>query len=57
MLFSRRKVAYEKERKIMWNVACVAELREPFFAEIDKVETHEDLEKLRFIFHDAQPEI
>ena len=47
MLFSRYKVAYEKKRKIMRNVASVAELRKSFFAEIDKVENREDLEELR----------
>jgi hypothetical protein len=36
MLFSRYNVAYEKERKIMRNVASVAELTRSFFAEIDK---------------------
>ncbi len=45
MLFSRYKVAYEKKRKIMRNVASVAELKKSFFAEI--VENSEDLEKLR----------
>ncbi len=44
MLFSRYKVAYEKKRKIMRNVASVAELKKSFFAEIDKIETREDLE-------------
>jgi len=38
MLFSRHKVAYERKRKIMRNVASVAELTKSFFAEIDKVE-------------------
>jgi len=38
MLFSRYKVAYEKKRKIMRNMASVAELKKSFFAEIDKVE-------------------
>ena len=47
MLFSRYKVAYEKKRKIMRNVASVAELTKSFFAEIDKVENREGLEKLR----------
>ena len=47
MLFSRHKVAYEKKRKIMRNVASIAELKKSFFAEIDKVENREDLEKLR----------
>jgi hypothetical protein len=47
MLFSRYKVAYEKKRKIMRNVASVAELTKSFFAEIDKVENCEGLEKLR----------
>ena len=46
MLFSRYKVAYGKKRKIMRNVASVAELKKSFFAEIDKVEKREDLEKL-----------
>ncbi len=41
MLLSRYKVAYEKKRKIMWNVASVAELTKSFFAEIDKVENRE----------------
>jgi len=45
MLFSRYKVAYEKKRKIMRNMASVAELKKSFFAEIDKVEKREDLEK------------
>jgi hypothetical protein len=36
MLFSRYKVAYEKKRKIMRNVASVTELTKAFFAEIDK---------------------
>jgi len=47
MLFSGYKVAYEKKRKIMRNVACVAELTKSFFAEIDKVGNCEGLEKLR----------
>ena len=47
MLFSRYQVAYEKRRKIMRNVASVAELTKSFFAEIDKVENREGLEKLR----------
>ena len=47
MLFSRYKVAYERKRKIMRNVASVAELKKSHFAGIDKVETREDLEKLR----------
>ena len=47
MLFSWYKVAYEKKRKIMRNVASIAELTKSFFAEIDKVENREDLEKLR----------
>ena len=38
MLFSRYKVAYEKKRKIMRNMASVAEVKKSFFAEIDKVE-------------------
>ncbi len=44
MLFSRHKVAYERKRKIMRNVASIAELKRSFFAGIDKVETREDLE-------------
>jgi hypothetical protein len=36
VLFSGRKVAYERKRKIMRNVASVAELKESYFAEIDK---------------------
>ena len=47
MLFSRYKVAYEKKRKIMRNVASIAELKKSFFAEIDKVENREELEKMR----------
>ncbi len=47
MLFPRNKVADEKKRKIMRNVASVAELTKSFFAEIDKVENREGLEKLR----------
>ncbi len=47
MLFSRYKVDYEKERKIMRNVASVAELTKSPFAGTDKVETREDFEKLR----------
>src|SRR5713226_8430914 len=47
MLFSRCKVAYERKRKIMRDVASVAELKRSFSAGIDKVENREDLEKLR----------
>jgi len=47
MLFSRYKVAYEKKRKIMRNMASVAGLKKSFFTEIGKVENREDLEKLR----------
>ena len=36
MLFSRYKVAYEKKRKIVRNVASIAELKKSVFAEIDK---------------------
>ena len=36
MLFSWYKMAYEKKRKIMRNVASIAELKKSFFAEIDK---------------------
>jgi hypothetical protein len=42
VLFSRYKVAYERKRKIMRNVASIAELKKSFF-EIDKVENREDL--------------
>ena len=45
MLFSRYKVAYEKKRNIIRNVASVAELTKSFYAEIDKVENREALEK------------
>ncbi len=47
MLFSRYKVAYERKRKIMRNVASVAELKRSFFAGIGQVENREDLENLR----------
>jgi len=47
MLFSRYKVAYEKKRKIMRNMASVAELKKSSFAKINKIENREDLEKLR----------
>jgi len=47
MLFSRYKVAYERKRKIMRNVASVAELKRSFFAGIDQVENRQDLENLR----------
>ena len=47
MLFSRYKVAYEKKRKIMRDVASVAELTKSFFVEIDKIENREGLGKLR----------
>jgi len=47
MLFSRYKVAYEKKRKIMRNVASVTELKKSSFAKINKVVNREDLEKLR----------
>ena len=56
MLFSRYKVAYERKRKIMRNVASVAELKKSFFAGIDEVETREDLEKLRMKFWPARRE-
>jgi hypothetical protein len=36
MLFSRYKVAYAEKRKIMRNVASLAELKNSFFAEIVK---------------------
>jgi hypothetical protein len=36
MLFPWSKVAYERKRKIMRNVASIAELTKSFFAEIDK---------------------
>jgi len=35
-MFSRHKVADEKERKIVRNVASVGELKESYFAEIDE---------------------
>jgi len=41
-LFSRYKVAYEGKRKIVRNVASIAELKRSFYAEIDKVENRED---------------
>ena len=47
MLFSRYKVAYERKRQIMRNVASVAEFKKSFFARIDQAENREDLEKLR----------
>jgi hypothetical protein len=47
MLFWRSKVAYEKSRNTRRNMASVAELKKSFFAQIDKVENREDLEKLR----------
>ena len=46
MLFSRYKVAYEKKRTIVRNVASIAEFKKSFIAEIDKVENRDDLEKL-----------
>jgi hypothetical protein len=36
MLFSRGKVAHGKKRKIVRNVASVAEFKKSFVAEIDK---------------------
>jgi hypothetical protein len=56
MLFSWYKVDYGKKRKIMWNVASVAELKKSFFAGIDKVETREDWEKLRMKLWSARRE-
>ncbi len=47
MLFSRYKVADDRKRKIMRNVASVAELKRSFFAGIDQVENREELENLR----------
>jgi len=47
MLFSWYKVAYEKSRNIMRNMASVAELKKSSFAKINKVVNREDLEKLR----------
>ena len=47
MLFSRNKVAYEKKRTIMRNVASVAELNKSSFADVDKVRNRDDLRKLR----------
>jgi Bacteriocin-protection, YdeI or OmpD-Associated/Domain of unknown function (DUF1905) len=46
----------KKKRKIMRNVASVAELRKSFFAGIDKIETREDLEDLRLNFLAARRE-
>jgi hypothetical protein len=39
-------VAYEKNLKLVRNVASIAEFKKSFFAEIDKVENRDDLEKL-----------
>jgi hypothetical protein len=47
MLFWRHKVAYERSPDIRRNMASVAELNKSFFADIDKLENREDLEKLR----------
>lgn len=47
MLFSGYQVAYGKKRKIMRDVASVADLRKSFIAKIDKVENREDWENLR----------
>jgi len=47
MLFSRYKVAYEKKRKIMRNVASIAEFKNSCFAEFDKVKNREGFEKQR----------
>ena len=56
MLFSRYKVAYERKRNIMRNVASVAQLKRSFFAGIGKVENREDLERLRVKYSGrAQP--
>jgi hypothetical protein len=41
----------------MRNVASIAELKESFFAEIDKVENPEDLEKLRVKYLGREKEI
>ena len=49
MLFSRYKVAYEKKRKIVRNVASIADFKKSFFAEIDKVEAREASEELRML--------
>jgi hypothetical protein len=44
-------MAYEKKRKIMRNMASVAELKKSSFAKIDKVVNREDLgEAAREIF-------
>jgi len=53
MLFSRYKVAYEKKRKIMRNMASVAELKKSFFAEIDKLER--GAERFRSEFEASHP--
>jgi hypothetical protein len=45
MLFSRYQVAYEKKRKIMRNVASVAELTKSSSAKIAKVENREGCAK------------
>jgi len=42
MLFSRYQVAYERKRKIMGNVASIAERKKSLFAGIDNVENRED---------------
>ena len=57
MLFSRYKVAYERKRKIMRNVASVAELKKSHFAGIERVETREDLEKPRVRYLLREPGI
>ncbi|SRR5258708_6878119 len=57
MLFSRYKVAYERKRQIMRNVASVAELKKSFFAAIDQAENREDLQKLRVKYLGREREI
>jgi hypothetical protein len=47
VLFWRSQLAYEGFRNGRRKVASIAELKKSFFAEIDKVENREDLEKLR----------
>ena len=56
MLFWRYKMAYERSRNIRRNMASVAELKKSFFAEIDKVENREDLEKLRVKYLGREPD-
>jgi hypothetical protein len=57
MLFSRYKVAYERKRKIMRNVASVAELTKPFFAEIRQSRKLKRLEELPVKYLGREKEI